>query len=178
MARSAPKGSVLFRVKDGSGAETAVYKARESRHLGLPTLVLIDNYTAQAAETLAAVLSGFQGVVLVGDATAGDDRLRELIPMEDGRKLLLGTKRVDITPAPCYRGSGVKPDIAISYASAEKEAALYLRDGEIEGNGIKAELSDKEKQVKALLQRIRGDAVLKRAADLLLGLQALSIKTP
>jgi len=179
----AREGAVLFRVLDGQGRETAAYKAREARPLSLPTLVLTDAGTAGAAETLAAVLREFRGVVLIGAPTAGDDRLREFIPLDDGRLLHLATTRVDVSPAASYRGSGVKPDIAVSPESAEKEAAVYLKEDEsggnggILGNGGK-ELSEREKQARALRQQLRGDAVLKRAVDLLLGLQALSIRVP
>ena len=181
-----PAEKILFKELDGQGKEVALHKTHESLRLSLPTMVLTGSDTKGASEALAAVLQEFKGVILIGSPTAGDDRLREFIPLGDGRFLRLATGRLDVSPAPAYRDKGVQPDIAISPELAEKEAALYaMAQSELDdeksglaGLGRKSELSEHEKMAHALRRELRGDPVLKRAVDLLLGLQALNVRVP
>ena len=148
-----PPETVLFKERDGLGKEVAVHKTHDSVRLGLPVMVLIDSNTQGASEVLAAVMQELKGVILIGSPTSGDDRLREFIPLGDGRILHIATGRLDVSPAPAYRGKGVQPDIVISPELAEREAAFYAmpqndpdedKSG-LAGLGRKSEMSDHEK---------------------------------
>ena len=43
-------------------------------------MLLVNCRTVSASEAMAAVLNGRHGVMLIGSSTAGDNRLRDLIP--------------------------------------------------------------------------------------------------
>lgn len=166
-------GSFLFKIEDGHDKELKTFTAREAAPLGICVMVLIDGATRGATETFAAVLSRCKDVLLIGSATSGDDRIREVIALPDGRQLRIGTSRVAMTGGAGYRGTGVIPAIDISDEMAAREAATYAPE---ESEGLQQDLTEKEKDDKNLRSRIGGDAVLKRAVDILMSLKALDMR--
>lgn len=165
-------GAPLFRLEDGRGREIRTFAGRETAALGLRAMVLVNAETSGAAETLAALMSRCKDVLLIGAATAGDDRIREVVTLPDGRQLRIAAARVAMAGGG-YRGTGVIPAIEISDETAAREAAAYAPE---ENDGFQQDLTDKEKDDKALRTRIGGDAVLKRAVDILMSLKALDMR--
>ena len=163
-------GATLFKVEDGHDKDLKTHVARETPALGIRVMVLVDGETRGAAETLAAVMSRCKDVLLIGTATSGDDRIREVLALPDGRQLRIATARVVMAGGAGYRDTGVVPAIEISPEMAAREAASYAPE---ENEGYQADLTEKEKDDKALRSRIGGDAVLKRGVDILMSLKAL-----
>lgn len=166
-------GAPLFKVEDGSGREIRAYPAREAAALAISVMVLVNGETRDAAETLAALLSRCKDVLLIGEATSGDDRIRDVVILPDGRQLRVATARVAMAGGAGYRDTGVAPAIEIPADLAAREAAAYVPE---ESEGFQSDLTEKEKDDKALRARIGGDAVLKRAVDILMSLKALDMR--
>lgn len=162
-------------VRDGQNAVVATYPIRNDRRVNVPTMILIDRHTCGASETLAAVLRKARGVMLVGAPTRGDDRLREALPLSDGRQLYIATRRIDPGAEHRYFGIGVQPGVTVVESAGSREAKNGNPDEE---SGLLAGLSDREKQDRALATRVSGDAALRRAVDIVLGLKALNIRVP
>jgi C-terminal processing protease CtpA/Prc len=134
---------------------------------------LINQNTCGAAEALAAALGTCQGSLIIGTPSRGDDRIREFIQLADGRTVHLATRRIEIKNGVSYYGTGISPHVSVLLTN-ETPA-----DGEAAGNGNHdpfVNLSEQEKLNRALLRRTQNDAVLQKAADILLGLKALNIK--
>lgn len=161
VARSSPEGSVRQ-------TETNATPVR------LPVMFLIGPGTAGAAEWLAAVLeSGGGGRLLVGRPTAGDPLIREGLPFGANRVLYVATRRLggrsgtdDGDPS-----EPVRPHIAVADGAAPSDEPVS-EDDVVDLNPRRRDLAI-EKEDRALRQRVKNDAALQRAVDLLLGLQAL-----
>lgn len=133
-----------------------------------PVILLVNRRTRGAAELLAAVLSGRRGVMVIGEPTAGDDRIREWLPMTSNTMAYFASRRVEPAGRPSYRGTGVKPDVLVS-ESAAYAAPWIPADPELEGGHV----SDRSRRDIDLMRRVGSDPVLARATDILLGIRAL-----
>jgi hypothetical protein len=161
-------GDVLFTLNDLAGNVVTSCVVREGAPIKVSLMVLIDQDTRNAAETVAALWSGCPGVMLIGAPTHGDSHLRQVLTLPDGRRLHVATRRVIPASGRDYEGVGVRPDIEVTASGGSD-----LRSRDTGHNG--KPLSDKSRQDRNLMARVEGDAALRRATDILLGLRALSI---
>ncbi len=168
-----PASAPIMNVRDGNNAVVSSYTGKAGKAINAPLMVLINNDTSNAAEALAAALSTGKGVLLIGTPTRGDDCLREFVPLADGRIVYLATRRIEINHGASYHRTGVNPQVPVTQANDPVKTEEATPDEE---NGLFTKLSDEEKLNRALLRRTKGDAVLQRATDILLGLKALNIK--
>ena len=171
-ARFAGEGTLLYTRSDRQGTELAAVKAPAAEVETLPLMVLADEGTGGAAELLAAVLSGsVKGAMLIGRETSGDPLIREPVALSTGRQAWLATREIRTADGAVYWGAGgVKPDVLITDAALNETA--FEPDEPLLMRSRKTVL-DEEKEDKALRDRTRYDTYLRRATDLLLGLQAL-----
>jgi len=168
----APAGRPLFRVAAGRNRESAEYSARKSPLLTMPVIALIDAQTRGAAALLAAVLRNCRGAMLIGAPCRNDLVLRAPISLPDGQVLYIAMHKIELLPAAAAPAELV-PDVQIpSDARIPAPPAPEKADDD-----IFAKISDQERQERALAERIGQDTALRRAADILLGLKALGIKT-
>ncbi len=168
----AQEGQPLFRVQAGGGREAAAYSASQPKPLPIPVMALIDADTRGAAAWLAAVLRNCRGAMLIGAACPHDLAVRTPVPLPDGRVLFIATQRIELLP-PADTPAMLAPDVQIP-AGASLPAPPETEKSD---NDIFVKITDQERQERALSERIGRDAVLRRAADILLGLKALGIKT-
>jgi carboxyl-terminal processing protease len=171
-ARFAGEGTLLYTRSDRQGTELAAVKAPAAEVETLPLMVLADEDTCGAAELLAAVLSGsVKGAMLIGRETSGDPLIREPVALSTGRQAWRATRELRTADGTVYWGAGgVKPDVLITDAALNETA--FEPDEPLLMRSRKTVL-DEEKEDKALRDRTRHDTYLRRATDLLLGLQAL-----
>lgn len=160
---------VLFTLQDLKGNAITTFPLRPAIPFVRPLMVVIDETTLDAGEVLADCLREVPRVVLVGTPTRGDHAVRTLIPLADGRSLLLANRKVIPSRLAARELSGVVPDVVISPWMAGRDVIPGVMD-----TGGKP-LSELAVQDKVLLERIGGDSALRRAADLLLGLKALGM---
>ena len=108
--------------------------------------------------------------MLLGQPTKGDPLVREALPLGSGEHLYIVTRRLVVADGTAYSGhQGVRPDIAV--------AARDLPREQYEPEPTDDEPTEEEQQDRLLRERVKGDAVLTRAVDVLLGLKALNIGT-
>lgn len=165
-------GSLLYALRDLDDQDLNVAKASEGDPLDTPVMVLVDERTAGAAEVLAAALSdSVRGALLLGTPTGGDAMVREALPLPQGELLYITTRRLVTADGEVYAGSvRVQPDIVVDPRTPDGP------DFEHEAGPDRREVLEVELGDRALRDRIRGDAALKRAIDVLLGLKALNIR--
>ena len=169
----AESGAMLFAVRDMDNQDIGVYKAKTQTNLGMPAMVLVDSKTVGAAEILAAVLSGsVRGAMLLGNVTGGDPVVRDWIALSSGESLYTMARRIVLADGHIYDGrEGVKPDVVLL------ENAPAMPEFEPEATPVNGrEITEEEKQDKKLRERVKNDAALRRAVDVLLGLKALNIR--
>ena len=169
----AESGAMLFAVRDMDNQDIGVYNAKTQTNLGMPAMVLVDSKTVGAAEILAAVLSGsVRGAMLLGNVTGGDPVVRDWIALSSGESLYTMARRIVLADGHIYDGrEGVKPDVVLL------ENAPAMPEFEPEAAPVNGrEITEEEKQDKKLRERVKNDAALRRAVDVLLGLKALNIR--
>ena len=109
-----PKGR-LFSEIDKHGDEEVVES--DGMCIQLPMCVLINTETYKEAELCAEVLHEYQWATLLGEATTGNTRTQETIPLADGSALRLSTKSY-LTPNgnDISLKGGVVPDVIMHNA--------------------------------------------------------------
>lgn len=167
----AEPGALLFAFRDKDDQDLHVAHAGDGGPLTQPVMVLVDGKTGGAAEVLAAVLSdSVRGAMLFGQRTQGDMLVRETVTLPDGSRLYLATRRLATADGSVYMGKqGVRPDVVT--ARMDEDTSMYRPI-----RSARTEVLEEELEQEQLYHRLRGDAVLRRAADVLLGLKALNIR--
>lgn len=161
----------IFSVKDWNGAELERHSARVSRRLGMPAVFLVDENTSTASELLAAVVKGGFEVLLVGRRTRGDPLIREKVELSGGDVLYIGTRRIALLKGHDYSNRGIQPDIAVEatcpvtpVTGTNAPSIAVVKTGGSKGGSVGTD---------ELAAKAKGDPVLQRAVDILLGLRTL-----
>lgn len=166
-------GDTLFTLRDGHNTAVKTYQAKSGQPMDKPVMVLIDQDTSGAAEVLAGLLSACKGTMLIGTPTRGDDRIRSIIPLSNDRVLYIATQRIELNNGRSYYQNGITPHVRVTATNT-----VTARESEFAGEepDIFSGIAEQERQDRALIKRVEGDTILRRAVDILLGLKALDIK--
>lgn len=79
-----------------------------------PMAVLINGYTASAAELFAAALSDYKIATLVGETTYGKGVIQTIYKLENGDSVKITTGKYSPPYSDNFHGVGVKPDVEVS----------------------------------------------------------------
>lgn len=167
----AAPGALLYTFRDRRGNDLERRLAPgESSPFRIPVMVLVDESTTGAAELFAAIASDhLRGVLTLGRPTAGDLLLRDGIALPGSLVAYVATRTLVTGSGTVFDGSsGVYPNILVEADSGGSEF-------EPPPDPDRTELPE-EALDRALRGRVRGDPVLRRALDVLLGLKALNIR--
>lgn len=108
-----PSGPVLF-TRERTGAERA-YNAETKlfANLKMPIVVLVNNYSASAAEIVTGALKDKSGATVVGEPTFGKALVQEVVELRNGGALVITTARY-LTPAKRdISDKGIVPDVIV-----------------------------------------------------------------
>lgn len=135
-----------------------------------PVMILLGPETRGAAEVFAAAATRCRQVLLIGSASYGDMLVREGVELTSGDILYLASKVLVVGETSYLGDNGVEPDINVSrndyliWSAEEEDRAVRRRRHE-----------NNEEDRRRLRERVGDDAVLQRAVELLLGLEALRL---
>lgn len=152
----------LFDGYETEAEETKVSRGSQLQNMP-PVMLLANGNTFGACEALVAVLKGRRGVMVLGECTAGDAFLREIVPLSEDLLVCVATRSIVPESGAGYDSSGVTPDIVVSGAPAPEDSSPGDEVDEA------ADVTEEEKPGKA----IDRDPVLRRAVDILLSLEAM-----
>lgn len=93
---------------------------------GMPTAVLVNRKTQDAAEVLAASLRAGKVGLLLGSSTAGELSLYRDIPLSTGQVLRVATGEIKFDDGSVMPFNGVIPDIKVKVSLLDEQ--LYLAD--------------------------------------------------
>jgi len=164
----AADGAHLYNVKDSKGEVLAQHSVSRAAHCRAPLVVLTDLETSDGSEVLAAVLRKQGGVMLVGNTTRGDASVRRVQPLSETMAVRIAYGKVCLGEACDFDGKGVVPDVLVEEDWVTPEIDVSSQRG-LNGR----QLSERALMDRELMKRIEADIVLRRAADILLGLKAL-----
>lgn len=125
-----PKNSPVVITKDNTNRTTATYKTERdpiATNLNVPLIILINNYTASAAEILAGILKFYiPSLVIMGEKTFGKGSVQEVIPISNNCALKLTTSLYFLPDDSTPQGSGITPDITVKRTMPETEQSKWL----------------------------------------------------
>lgn len=130
-----------------------------------PAMVLTGHQTVQAAELLAAILRGTRGVMLLGNRTRGDPKLRELYPWSGNQYLYLPTAVIRPAHHDDYTLVGVVPHV---FVDGTRRGLPQTIDSAAE-----SEAHDDTSPLRKMPDAVIRDPTLTRAVDILTGLKAI-----
>ena len=164
--------ATLCTFRDLNGAEKRVERNGKRNPVAMPVMILIDHDTSGAAEVLAAMMAGsVRGAMLIGQTTEGDPMIREAVALPGGELAYLTVQKLVTADGQVFDGkTGVHPDVIV------KTSNVVEQEFEPDMTSDRREALEQEIIDKGMRERMRGDAVLRRAVDILLGLKALNIR--
>ncbi len=127
------KGSLVAITKDKNNQETERYTTNREplANPSLPIFVLINNFTASAAEILAGTLkihaiTDNNLVFLVGTKTFGKGSVQEVIPIGNDCALKITTHLYFLPDNTTIQGIGIEPDFVVERTTPPTEQILWF----------------------------------------------------
>jgi carboxyl-terminal processing protease len=99
-----------------------------------PMVVLINEFSASAAELVAGALRDNQRAALVGTPTFGKGSVQTIIDLPNGAGLKLTTALYYTPSGLAIQASGVTPDVEVEAAYATERDYQVIREADLEGH--------------------------------------------
>ncbi|MBE6936195.1 MAG: S41 family peptidase [Ruminococcaceae bacterium] len=112
-----------------SGGELTQVSATEGS-LGIPTVLLVNEYTVSAGEYFAAALQYHGAARVVGTETAGFGLAQSLVDLSDGSAMILSTLEYYTPAGESLQEVGVTPDHKVLMSQEQLYALLETKNGE------------------------------------------------
>jgi len=120
-SRFISSGPIVFTRERDGGERSLNAETNRFMNLKMPIIVLINNYSASAAEIVTGALKDKNVATVVGEKSYGKASVQVLVELKNGGALVITTARY-LTPAKHdITEKGVAPDVTVK-ASAEDEA--------------------------------------------------------
>jgi carboxyl-terminal processing protease len=100
----------------------------------LPTVILVNEYTASASELVAGALQDQKRALVVGARTFGKGSVQSIIPLPGGAGLKLTTARYYTPSGHAVQADGIRPDIAIESNRLAGPPPPVIRESDLEGH--------------------------------------------
>lgn len=108
-----PKGKLVVTEEDSSGQKENLYAKGGDMLSSIPTVVLINEGSASAAEILAGALKDNQNITLVGKKTFGKGSVQELLRLPENTSVKITVAKW-LTPSGNYiMEKGIAPDVEV-----------------------------------------------------------------
>jgi carboxyl-terminal processing protease len=157
------KSGVIVSTRGRGGRELSVASARDGgTRPPWPMVVLVNGYTASAAEIVAGALSDHGRALIVGTRTFGKGSVQNIIELPDASALKITIARYYTPNGRSIQAEGIEPDVAIEQVAVpERDATDTFNESSLEGH-LENETSSVEgaasKRNPASAQKQRGDA--------------------
>jgi carboxyl-terminal processing protease len=99
----------------------------------LPVAVVVNGYTASAAEILAAALQDNARALVVGAQTFGKGTVQRVVELLDGSALRLTVARLYTPSGAAIQGNGIIPDLTVGEAEEPADLTPLLRESALPG---------------------------------------------
>jgi len=171
-------GGEVVSTRGRRAVDTQTYSAKKGQLLkGVPVIVLIDGASASASEIVAGALQDRNRGLVLGMTSFGKGSVQSVIPLRNGRDgaLRLTTSRYYTPAGRSIQGTGITPDISVSYALYDEDKVdISMRESELP-NAIKNENEDTDKADEEKIDveyppkdfDVEDDFQLKRAVEIL-----------
>ncbi len=126
-----PHLTPLVTLDYGGGVEETIYNGDKGQYYGIPTYILVDEYTASASEILAQTLKESGTATVIGTQTFGKGSAQELITYWDGSLLKLTIAHWLSSKGTSVQGTGVTPDVVVTEEDGEGDEWLEALNDEL-----------------------------------------------
>ena len=115
------KEGVIVREKFSDGSEEAYNRIGDTRLVGVPTVVLVNEYSASASEILAGALQDFGVATIVGNKTFGKGSVQTMQELPDGSAIKITIAKWYTPKGRSIDKQGVMPDVEIKRGDDPKK---------------------------------------------------------
>jgi carboxyl-terminal processing protease len=143
---------IVYISEDAEGTQTPIPTDDGVEPTDLPLVLLVDQYTASAAEIVSGAIQSAGRAPIVGETTFGTGTVLDLFALGDGSQLRLATSRWLTPDGKLIFGKGITPDEVVPLA--------------VDDMPVDPEMLSVSDQV-AALTAARGDPQLLKALELL-----------
>lgn len=171
-------GGEVVSTRGRRAEDTESYNAKKGQLVsGVPVIVLIDGASASASEIVAGAIQDRGRGLVLGMTSFGKGSVQSVIPLRNGRDgaLRMTTARYYTPEGRSIQGTGITPDIAVSYALFDEDKVkTSIRESDLP-NSIKNENGDTDEDVDNKMDveyppkdfDVKDDFQLKRAVEIL-----------
>lgn len=139
---------VTTRGRGGKLLSTASAHARGTRP-DWPMVVLVNGYTASAAEIVAGALRDHHRAVLVGTRTFGKGSVQNIIELPDGSALKLTVARYYTPSGRSIQAEGIRPDVLVQQLDPHRYAEAVLPSGQVTEASLQGHLPNRDDATQA-----------------------------
>lgn len=116
------KGQIVVIEDFGTKREQRIYKAEgNSKFLGYPMVILINQGSASASEILAAALRDNRGIKIIGETSFGKGSVQQLENLRDNSSLKITVANWLTPNGELIEGKGLEPDIIVEMREEDYE---------------------------------------------------------
>jgi carboxyl-terminal processing protease len=128
------QGGVIFSTRH-RGAVVDEIRARSGGSLTAPPMVvLVNEYSASAAELVAGALQDNRRATIVGAQTFGKGSVQTILELPGGAGMKLTTMRYYTPSGRSIQAQGVSPDVLIEAARVSEDPLRVTRESDLEGH--------------------------------------------
>jgi carboxyl-terminal processing protease len=164
-----PRGQLIVSTEGRGPTPRSEYRAEgRGKRINLPMVVLVNGYSASAAEIVSGCLQDLQPIthaIIVGEQTFGKGSVQSILPLSDGSALRLTTAKYYTPSHKVIHEHGITPDI---YVPMSEQDEADLQEKHMPGAMDVLDEADR-----ARIEKVR-DVQMERAVDLLKGVMLYS----
>lgn len=121
-----PEGTIVYTMDKAGNRQD--YTSDAEHHKDLPSVVLVNGYSASASEIFTGAVRDYKYGTIIGTQTFGKGIVQSTIPLSDGSALKLTTASYYTPNGECIHGVGITPDIELEYEFLGGEDEEYSVD--------------------------------------------------
>ncbi len=118
-----PEGTIVY-TEDRNGTREDLYS--DSNMLGIPLVVLVNEYSASASEVLTCAIKDYGVGTIVGEQTYGKGVVQTLFPLRDGSALKVTIAKYYSPNGNSINGIGAEPDVVVPFDETQYGPAYNL----------------------------------------------------
>ena len=160
------RGQLIVSTKSRIRSENNTFYAKRKANVSedIPIIVLIDKYSASAAEILTGVLKDTDRAYIMGETSYGKGSVQQILPISLGSVKLTISKYY--TPSDISIDKiGIEPDQEVKieeYSDEEIQSYKKMKEGELIENFIKNHPKPSEKNISAFILSLKNDGIILR----------------
>lgn len=197
VSRFAPKGRPLFTIKRPGAKQEQIFTSKADPAFTGFVVILVDEDTAGAAETIAGAIRQQARSLVVGANTQGRAVEYSNVQLSNGKTMRIATGSVVLPPDIAIFPNGIAPDLGVALPAEEQEAIFrgsqvggmsqFVFEAERPRLNEAALVAGTNPTIDAYQESRRNpgsgraplrDTVLQRALDVVTSIQVIEMRTP